>query len=890
MTALVIHRDRYGPPERFLAPAEVPAPRLCAEDGGRVLVAVLASGPNFNTNFASLGLPVPVFGRGDGARQHIPGSDALGIVVDAGAAVKGLRVGQAVILDSWTGRNLIRGYETHDGFNAQFAVVDEERALPVPGALAQHSPERLAAMLLTYGTAYRAVVERLAVAPGHAVLLMGGGKGTSFAGAQLAKALGARVILMGSNPALGRELIARGMADAFIDRRGLPESVFGPIPPGLAPEEWLARTEPFRRAVMDANHGRPVDRIFEHTGGRNFPLLVSALAEGGRLAFFGATGRGLKGEYQETFYYAGRRFVLDARWVWMRQKQVLFRARPAAEILEEIRLPVGRRGLLWGADAYAQGFAAAALERRAELAVIASRTREAEGIRALKRLGVADASVIDRDRFALAEDMPDPLTADGRPNPAYGREYMDAARALGKAVWGVFGPRVSPDFVVERIDQSTLHFSTFLLRDYDEADDMPSGYVIARGPADLSILGSHMYRSSQAREVLRLLGRQALAMEQDDLEVTTLEGLPQIQQKMLDGRMDKPKGVALVQADRAGRTIAAFEDGYLGETLIPADPDRGRYVGVHLADGIAVLSLRREQALNALNRELVGQLSAVVAGLRKNRRIQGRRVRALVLRGVGRAFVAGADVTEFYGRPAKAIEAIAMLTIRLFDAIENLKLPVVALLDGFALGGGNELAMSAHYRIVTENAAIGQPEVKLGIIPGYGGLQRLPRLVGPAAAAEMSINGEPVDGRAALALGLADEFAPAGAALAAAFRAADALAAGRKRRPPRDWDAIAGRQRNQLQRLLARPEVREILAAGPPEGAQVADPAAARTWAARYVLKAIEFGYAAGFRRGLRNDARLFGEVAAGPSGQEWIGRFIAKDPRQSAFMQLVAF
>ena len=76
---------------------------------------------------------MPVFGRGDAASVHVPGSDALGIVVAAGAGVRGLKIGQAVILDAWTGRN-IRGYETHDGFNAQFAVVDEVRAIPVPEA------------------------------------------------------------------------------------------------------------------------------------------------------------------------------------------------------------------------------------------------------------------------------------------------------------------------------------------------------------------------------------------------------------------------------------------------------------------------------------------------------------------------------------------------------------------------------------------------------------------------------------------------------------------------------------------------------------------------------------------------------------------------------------
>jgi hypothetical protein len=93
---------------------------------------------------------------------------------------------------------------------------------------------------------------------------------------------------------------------------------------------------------------------------------------------------------------------------------------------------------------------------------------------------------------------------------------------LGKAVWAVFGPRMSPDFIVERTDQSTLHFSTFLLRDFNEADDMPCGYILARGPADLSLHGSHMYRSAQAHEVVRLLAGGLLQMEQGDLEVTGL--------------------------------------------------------------------------------------------------------------------------------------------------------------------------------------------------------------------------------------------------------------------------------------------------------------------------------------------------------------------------------
>ena len=240
-----------------------------------------------------------------------------------------------------------------------------------------------------------------------------------------------------------------------------------------------------------------------------------------------------------------------------------------------------------------------------------------------------------------------------------------------------------------------------------------------------------MYRSSQARDVVRLLSRKALVMEQEDLEVTGLGGLPDIQQKMLDGRMGKPKGVALVQADRAGRSIAAFEDGYLGEHLIRSDAGKKRHVDFHLAGEVGILTLCRPEALNALNNDLIRGLGEVIAELKTRRGIQGRRVRGLILRGAGRAFVAGADVTEFAGSSARRIEEIALSVLRLFSEIENLKIPVIAVLDGFTLGGGNELAMSAHYRIATENAVIGQPEIKLGIIPGYGGLQRLPRLVGP---------------------------------------------------------------------------------------------------------------------------------------------------------------
>jgi enoyl-CoA hydratase len=887
MQALTIHRNDYGPPSQVIRLETVPTPLLKETDAGRVLVAILASGPNYNTNFAALGLPVPVFGRGDSASIHIPGSDALGIIIDAGSAVTRVKVGQAVILDSWTGRN-IRGYETHDGFNAQFALVDEERAIPIPEPLQTHSPESLAAMLLTYATAYRAVIERLKVRPGDSVLIMGGGKGTSFAGAQLAKSLGARVILVGSNPTLAGSLISRGLADAFVDRRAFKHQVFGGIDQNSSQAQWETRTESFRQTVRAVNKGRLVDKIFEHTGGANFPLLVSALAPGGTLAFFGATGQGLKGEYKETFFYEGRRLVMDARWVWMRQKQILFRRGSAKQILEEAGLLPGRRVLVWGADGYARSFIRASLRRSAQVAVIASQTREKEGILRVTGMGIPSDHILDRDQFTLPADMPDPLTEKGEPNPVYGPEYMRHAQALGKALWTIFGSRQNPDLVVERTDQSTLHFSTFVARDFDEKDVQPCGTVVAQGKSDLTIRGSHMFSSSQAADVIHLLGRGTLVMEQDDLELTDLPGIARLQQKMLDGLMKKPKGVALVQADRPGRLIADYEAAFRGEVVLEADPAENRLIDVRLVHEVAIVTLCRPEALNALNHALVSQLGALVQEVAEHRTISNRPVKAIIITGAGRSFVAGADVNAFRGSP-EVIGTFARKNIAVFSDLERLPIPVITLIDGFGLGGGNELAMSAHYRVVTENALLGQPEVKLGIIPGYGGLQRLPRLIGPIKAAEMCINGEPIDAHEAVKIGLADEFAPSATALSKAFALARRFIEGQQSIPPKDWDTRGEKQQDELKALLSRPAVGEIIAAPTPSQEEIADLRKVRMASARETIAAIKYGYENGFEKGLDSDAVLFGRIAASPGGQEWIDRFLAKDPLQSSFLTLLA-
>jgi len=285
----------------------------------------------------------------------------------------------------------------------------------------------------------------------------------------------------------------------------------------------------------------------------------------------------------------------------------------------------------------------------------------------------------------------------------------------------------------------------------------------------------------------------------------------------------------------------------------------------------------------------VSQLAAVIHEVKEHSTLLGKKVLALIIRGSGRAFVAGADVTEFAGNTASKIQTIAAKNIQTFTDIENLPIPVIALVDGFALGGGNELSMSTHYRIVTENAQIGQPEIKLGIIPGYGGLQRLPRLVGPEKAAEISINGESMDGRTAVSIGLADEFAVSSTALLRAVRMAQQLISKEKSVERPDWDDIASSQLKDLDNLLKSKQVAELIASPKPDIEKTRDLKSARRYAAQFVLDAMKFGYQNGFEKGLEKDALLFGDIAASPSGQEWIGRFLAKDPEQSSFLTLLA-
>jgi enoyl-CoA hydratase len=176
-----------------------------------------------------------------------------------------------------------------------------------------------------------------------------------------------------------------------------------------------------------------------------------------------------------------------------------------------------------------------------------------------------------------------------------------------------------------------------------------------------------------------------------------------------------------------------------------------------VADRIATISTNRPDKLNALNDQLITELGAAMDEVAGRDDVAG-----VILTGTGRAFVAGADIGEVgKSSPAQA-KALARKGQEVFRRFEVSAKPTVAAVNGFALGGGCELAMACHVRVASEAAKFGQPEVKLGLIPGYGGTQRLPRLVGKGRALQLLLTGEMIDAQEAYRIGLANAVVPAG--------------------------------------------------------------------------------------------------------------------------------
>ena len=177
---------------------------------------------------------------------------------------------------------------------------------------------------------------------------------------------------------------------------------------------------------------------------------------------------------------------------------------------------------------------------------------------------------------------------------------------------------------------------------------------------------------------------------------------------------------------------------------------------VEKKENIAIVTINRPKVLNALNATVIEELEKAFSEIKNDPEVG-----AVILTGAGeKAFVAGADISGLVDLNALEGKKFAEKGQEVFNLIENLGKPVIAAINGYALGGGCELAMACHIRIASENAKLGQPEVNLGIIPGYGGTQRLPRLIGKGRAMELILTGRMVDANEAYQIGLVNKVVP----------------------------------------------------------------------------------------------------------------------------------
>jgi enoyl-CoA hydratase len=175
-----------------------------------------------------------------------------------------------------------------------------------------------------------------------------------------------------------------------------------------------------------------------------------------------------------------------------------------------------------------------------------------------------------------------------------------------------------------------------------------------------------------------------------------------------------------------------------------------------LENGIFTVTINRPDKLNAINKDVMSDLNTVVDEIESNPEIK-----AVIITGSGqKGFVAGADISEFLGLSGDEGRVLAKKGLGVFLKIEACSKPIIAAVNGFALGGGCELAMACHFRIASDNAKFGQPEVSLGLIPGYGGTQRLVQLIGKGRALELLMTGNMIDAQTALQYGLVNYVVP----------------------------------------------------------------------------------------------------------------------------------
>jgi enoyl-CoA hydratase/carnithine racemase/NADPH:quinone reductase-like Zn-dependent oxidoreductase len=874
-------RPAHGEPREALRRVIAPVPAIGPNDA---LGYVLYAGLTYNTMFAARGVPISVFDLHDWD-LHIPGSGAVVMVAALGAeaAREGrLRVGEVRVVypgvsdllspragdDPMHADFKIQGYETPDGTFAQFVRCQ------APGLL-KHS-ERLtlpagASFMLDLETVYKALYDVAGVQPGERVFVEGAAGGTGLYAVSCAVLRGALVTGLVSTEDKGALIRSRGAAVHVNRARPDLKGVFAMVPcdlPGQA--EWRAAGERFLAMVREANEGSAIDVVVSSVGRDLFGRMIDLLGPGGRLVFYGATSG-------YSLAFLGKEGAISAR-------EMLSRA--------DLRPHEGVVVYCGTSDAVGDDAIQAALRAGARVVAVAGSDGEAARLQARFPLlrGVVSLEALARGPgFRWPDTMPDyDLDAAGY------REYQDLTlkpfgQAIGRLLATPDNPRGNPDLIVERAEQDTLGVSAFIARPHGGRVVYLDGGKGRRFSLyapnvwmhqkriffpTFTILGSHLSNAHQAAEVVELIDAGALGVHAP--VVHPWEQLAEANQAIHENRHTGTLAVrvgatdALDGARSARQVYEAWGSRFIDTATVRVrlDPVRRGF-----PDLVALVTIDSPPA-NALGRGTLEDLETVLDRLEAE---SG--VRAAVLTGAGSMFVAGADIRQLraFATP-EDVEAFAARAQRLFARIAASPAPFVSAVDGYALGGGNELQMACAYRVASARAEIGQPEINLHVIPGFGGTQMLPRLVVRQArtggaqmytllahALTMLLDGRRRTAGEARALGLVDEVAPADA-LSRALEIAGRIARGEFTGAL--WSPLAQRDTIAFPNAERDPNIQRVLAH------HAAIPRAA---AARAIADVVRLGLTKGLAIGLAEEARLFGQLVASEDGRAGIDRFLAR-------------
>jgi enoyl-CoA hydratase/carnithine racemase/NADPH:quinone reductase-like Zn-dependent oxidoreductase len=887
--AWAVIKDRWGAPlhadpARALQPVTIPVPAVGPNDA---LGYVLYAGLTYNTIFAARGVPISVFDLHD-RDVHVPGSGAVVLVAAVGSEVARegrLRIGELRVLYPGVSNLLspragadpmhadfkIHGYETPDGSFAQFIRCQAPQLL-------MHS-ERLTAaegssFMLDLETVYKALYDVARVQQGERVFVEGAAGGTGLYAVACAALRGAHVTGLVSTEEKGKLVLARGGA-AYVNRKDESlAGLFTPVP--AAPDAraaWIQAGHPLAATVRERNAGAHIDVVVSSVGRDLVARMIDLLGPGGRFVFYGATSG-----YTMTFL--GKAGAASAPEMYRRAD-----VRPQAGVLVYYGTEDGLEDAV-GAEAITAAV-------RAGARVVAATRNDAQAAHVTARLqahGVVSLQALARTAGLQWPDaMPD-YDTDGAGYRQYQeRTLKPFGQAVGRLLATADNPRGNPDVVVERAGQDTLGVSTFLARPFTgvvlyaepTAEQRLSFYapnVWMHGKRILfpsfAILGSHLSNAHQAEEVVRLIDSGALAVHPPG--VHAWEELAEANQAIHENRHAGTLTVrvgasAAVDGVRTARQLyeswgSRFLDG--GGVRVRLDPVRPGF-----PDLVALVTIDSPPA-NALSGVILDELERAVEAIEGERH-----VRAVVLTGAGSMFVAGADIRQLraFTRPEE-VTALAARAQRLFTRIGRLKAPVISAVDGYALGGGNELQMACAYRVASARAELGQPEINLHVLPGFGGTQMLPRLAARralagggemytllVAALAMLLDGRRRSAARAYAIGVVDALAPTDA-VSYALGIARGIATGDFRGTL--WSPLADGATMAYPNVERDPHIQRLIAHHDhfPRAAP-----------ARAICDAVRTGLSQGLAAGLQEEARLFGALTASDDGRAGIDRFFAR-------------